>query len=72
MMKGIDMDPTACMREIIWQLQSGNKTDARMHIHNLIDWLRKGGFEPKLSTGLWLALMETLEETLKPCTCYDA
>ena len=41
------MDPQACLKEIIENLQAGAYCAATMQIHDLNAWIAKGGFCPK-------------------------
>lgn len=41
------MDPNATLRMIQEALESGDYTEARYLKHELLNWLSRGGFEPK-------------------------
>lgn len=44
------MDPNECLRLLIMATLRGDAAEAKEHRENLIDWLRKGGFEPDWGT----------------------
>jgi hypothetical protein len=43
------MDPTACFHRFLDAEDLGQRDEARAAAQDLVDWLRRGGFEPEWS-----------------------
>jgi hypothetical protein len=59
------MDPTACVEWIVSAIEDGRKEDAAAHIGELIVWMNRGGFAPKLEHHTLAFLLSTLADLLK-------
>lgn len=56
------MEPTACLRDILFYLKDGQNTEAEYLLTELAKWINSGGFLPSPNADDWRAILLALAE----------